>query len=215
MKAQAGGAEGSVCFFAQDIVPDQLAESEELWDTSMISQDFVAKKRNKPSQACLLMAYLRAGGRVVWVGDIPFYYMGRRGGEVENWGIKGQKKVLGLDSIWDVKDEPRLTEAGREWWLTSPGNASRCVPARRRYGRADHGGGYAMAFFKNFNPELPGAASCACANSCRSKTCCARRNMAWKEEEAEQEAEEEAAPERRRRRRLPTTEPCWPAPVPS
>ena len=62
------GAEGSVCFFTQDIAPDQVAESEELWDQSMISQDFISRKRNKPSRSCLLMAYLRAGGRAVWAG---------------------------------------------------------------------------------------------------------------------------------------------------
>ena len=159
MKAQvAGGAEGSVCFFTQDIAPDQVAETEDAWDTSAVafSQDIVTRKGSaKPSQACLLMAYLRAGGRAVWVGDIPFYYLGRRGGEVENWGIKGQKKVLGLDSIWDVKAEPRLTEAGRDWGLTSPGNASRCVPAGDVTAALTMAGGYAMAFFKNFNPELP------------------------------------------------------------
>ena len=159
MKAQvAGGAEGSVCFFTQDIAPDQVAETEDAWDPGSVSfsQDIVTRKGvAKPSQSCLLMAYLRAGGRVVWVGDVPFYYLGRRGGDVETWGIRGQKKVLGLDSIWGVKDEPRLTEAGREWGLTSPGNASRCVPAGDVTAALTMAGGYAMAFFKNFNPELP------------------------------------------------------------
>jgi len=159
MKAQvAGGAEGSVCFFTQDIAPDQVAETEDAWDPGSVSfsQDIVTRKGiPKPSQSCLLMAYLRAGGRLAWVGDVPFYYLGRRGGDVETWGLKGQKKVLGLDSIWDVKDEPRLTEAGREWGLTSPGNASRCVPAADVTAALTMAGEYAMAFFKNFNPELP------------------------------------------------------------
>lgn len=159
MKAQvAGGAEGSVCFFTQDIAPDQVAETEDAWDPGSVtfSQDIVTRKGvAKPSRSCLLMAYLRAGGRLVWVGDIPFYYLGRRGGEVENWGVKGQEKVLGLESIWDTKAEPRLTEAGREWGLTTPGNASRCVPAGDVTAALTMAGDYAMAFFKNFNPDLP------------------------------------------------------------
>ncbi|MBI4350880.1 MAG: hypothetical protein HY550_05540 [Elusimicrobia bacterium] len=159
MKAQAaGGAEGSVCFFTQDIAPDQVAGTEDAWapGAAAFSRDIVTGKgAAKPSQSCLLMAYLRAGGRVVWVGDIPFYYLGRRGGDVETWGIKGQSKVLGLDSIWDVKAEPRLTEAGREWGLTTPGNSSRCVPARDVTAALTMAGEVAMAFFKNFNPELP------------------------------------------------------------
>lgn len=156
MKVQvAEGAEGSVCFFTQDVAPDQVAESEDAWDQSMASQNIVSRKRDKPSQSCLLMAYLRAGGRVVWVGDVPFYYLGRRGGEVDNWGLAGQKKVLGLDSFWDLKAEAVLTEAGREWGLTATETAARCVPAADVTAVLTQAGDYAVSFFKNFKPEIP------------------------------------------------------------
>ena len=63
--------------------------------------------------------------------------------------------MLGLDSIWDVKDEPRLTDAGRDWGLTTAANASRCVPAGDVTAALTMAGKYAMAFFKNFNPDFP------------------------------------------------------------
>lgn len=130
-----GGAEGSICFFSQDVVPEMVAED--------------------CSPTCLVMEYMKAGGRVVWVGDIPFYAQGRRGGRREIWGKDGQKKVLGLVSIWDLKDEPRLTDAGLEWGLTVPGNASRCVPAWEVTAALSVSGKYASAFFKNYNPSVP------------------------------------------------------------
>lgn len=136
LKAQSeGAADGSVCFFSQDVAPDMVAEE--------LSAD------------CLLMRYIRAGGRVVWVGDVPFYYQGQRGGGQEIWGVKGQQKILGLKSVWDLKDEPRLTEAGAEWGLTHPGNASRCVPASEVTAALSVSGKYACCFFNNYNPELP------------------------------------------------------------
>ena len=135
MKAQVeGGADGSICFFSQDIVPDMVAAT--------------------ASADCLLMYYVRSGGRVVWVGDIPFYYQGRRGRLVENWGIKGQKAILGLDSIWDLKEEVRVTEAGREWGLTAPDKPSRCVPAEVVTALTTTGK-YAVSFFKNYNSNFP------------------------------------------------------------
>lgn len=150
----AGGAEGSVRFFSQDVAPDTVARAEDAWDTSPVSQDFMARNPDKPSQACLLLAYLRAGGRLVWVGDIPLYYLGRRGGGCEIWGAKAQRKVLGLESIWDVKAEVRVTDAGREWGLTSPDVPSRCVPAGDVTAALTRAGEYAVSFFKNYNPNF-------------------------------------------------------------
>lgn len=136
MNAQiTSGAEGSICFFSQDIVPEMVAD--------------------ECSPVCLVMEYMKAGGRVVWVGDIPFYAQGRRGGRKEIWGKAGQKTVLGLASIWDLKDAPRLTEAGLEWGLTAPGNASRCVPAGSVTTALSVSGKYASFFFKNYNTDMP------------------------------------------------------------
>ena len=130
-----GGAEGSICFFSQDIVPDMVAE--------------------ECSPACLVMEYMKAGGRMVWVGDVPFYYLGRRGGKRETWGDPGHKKVLGLTPVSDLKEEPRLTGAGLEWGLTAPGDASRCVPAREVTQALSVSGKYASFFFKNYSPDCP------------------------------------------------------------
>src|SRR5207253_7640647 len=65
------GAAGSVCVFAQDIAPDTVAET--------------------PTGECTIRRYLNAGGRIVWVGDVPFFYQGKLGRERINWGCDGQK----------------------------------------------------------------------------------------------------------------------------
>ena len=136
MRAQlAGGAEGSICFFAQDVMPDMVAEQR--------------------SPACLVMEYLKAGGRVVWVGDIPFYYQGQNGGKKELWGNEAQKIVLGLDSRWDLKDEVRVTETGRDWGLTAPDTPSRCVPAGQVTAALTVAGNYAVSFFNRYNCSKP------------------------------------------------------------
>lgn len=133
------GAEGSICFFSQDMVPDMVAE--------------------ECSPACLAMEYMKAGGRVVWVGDVPFSYQGRRGGKNESWGGSGMTKILGLTAVtWDPEVIPRITEAGREWGLTSPDNAGLCAPASQvtaaltLFGPHD---AYAASFFKNYSPASP------------------------------------------------------------
>lgn len=130
-----GGADGSICFFSQDIVPEMVADD--------------------CSPTCLVMEYIKAGGRVVWVGDIPFYYQGRRGRKVEIWGNGGHKKALGFPCVWDLKEPAELTEAGREWGLTAPGNVSRCVPASDVTVPLSVSGKHASFYFKNYNPALP------------------------------------------------------------
>ncbi|MDO8804243.1 MAG: hypothetical protein Q7R35_07420 [Elusimicrobiota bacterium] len=134
-----GGAEGSICFFSQDIVPDMAAE--------------------ECSPTCLVMEYMKAGGRVVWVGDVPFYYQGRRGGKKEKWGSDGLRKILGLAVVrWEQEVIPRVTEAGAEWGLTSPDSAEFGTPpaqvtvALTMFGPRD---AYAASFFKNYSPACP------------------------------------------------------------
>ncbi|HNW45375.1 MAG TPA: hypothetical protein PKI19_12795 [Elusimicrobiales bacterium] len=136
MTAQAaGGAGGSICFFSQDVVPDMVAE--------------------QCSQDCLFMAYLKAGGRAVWVGDIPFFYQGREGGGTEVWGREAQQRILGLESVRGRQEEVRVTDAGRDWGLTVPDKSVNCVPAGDVTAALTAAGKFAVSFFKNFNPASP------------------------------------------------------------
>ncbi|MBI4424852.1 MAG: hypothetical protein HY554_14060 [Elusimicrobia bacterium] len=109
-QASAGTAPRTVCVLAQGIAPDTIAE--------------------RPSPSCTVRRYLDAGGRVVWIGDIPFYYQGRPGGEKKDWGDKGHSGVLGLAHRWQAQGAATLTEEGRRWGLILPDEGVRCVPAK-------------------------------------------------------------------------------------
>ncbi len=70
-------ARGSVAVFSQDVCPDTVCENLTVNNT--------------------IARYLAAGGRVVWVGDIPFYYQGRSDGTKVAWGTIAQEKILGVN----------------------------------------------------------------------------------------------------------------------
>ena len=67
MRAQIDrGAAATVCVIPSGVVPDTLAES--------------------PDATSLIRRYLDAGGRVVWIGDVPFFYQGKADGSRATWG---------------------------------------------------------------------------------------------------------------------------------
>ena len=164
----------SLIVFAQDIVPDTVAEV-----------------RN---ETCLIRKYLDAGGRVVWRGDIPFWYQGKATGAKDNW-YEGDPfecapwKILGVyyynyrmrwnppkggeGLIWSSDVPSELTPAGRDIGLRYPRKriSARPVPCedvdmtyvlipQRDFSVLDanlrgSGGDFALCWKKNFNEHYP------------------------------------------------------------
>jgi len=117
-------AHKSLVVFAQDIVPETVAEV--------------------PNDTCLLRKYLDAGGRIVWRGDIPFFYQGKPGEAREEWRETGAKDILGVnyynycfrwgaprgekDRLWDSNLPLEITPLGQDIGLTIPSNNIRIRP---------------------------------------------------------------------------------------
>lgn len=124
-----GTACRSVVVFAKDVVPDTVAE---------VMND-----------TCTIRRYLNAGGRVVWQGDIPFWYQGRPGQSWEKWHNRqtnGPWEILGVlythfqvvDSQgrgrpWDSAFPTEVTQAGVAIGLVlvNVGAARRPVPCEQ------------------------------------------------------------------------------------
>ena len=120
---KSGLAYRSLIVFAQDIVPDTVAEV--------------------PNKTCLLRRYLDAGGRVVWRGNIPFWLQGKAGGAEEEWSKDGPWGVLGIyyynylfrrepdkqggGHVWDSDLPSEVTQMGKEIGLTYSGKCTRPV----------------------------------------------------------------------------------------
>ncbi|MBE3590664.1 MAG: hypothetical protein IMW98_07570, partial [Firmicutes bacterium] len=92
---QSGKAPQSVVVFAQDIAPDTVADQE--------------------SSAALVRQYLNAGGNVLWIADVPFYYQGHSGNWSTTWGNQGLQAILGVGDDarhWGKPAIPQPTTAG-------------------------------------------------------------------------------------------------------
>lgn len=103
----------SLLVFAQDAVPDTVADLR--------------------SDTCRLRLFLNNGARVVWHGDVPFWYQARPGRRYEEWGAEGPSLVLRVNIIFTefLTDQPlngTLTEKGHMWGIVLPGPAQRGVP---------------------------------------------------------------------------------------
>ncbi|MBI2362734.1 MAG: hypothetical protein HYV15_05060, partial [Elusimicrobia bacterium] len=130
----AGSAPSTVCVLTMGIAPDTIAER--LWTATTARR------------------YLDAGGRLVWVGDVPFYYQGRRAGAKKEWRDAGQLKILGLRHVWSGPGAPGLTEAGRAWGLELPDVAERCAYSKE-VTALSAAGDYAASWHKVYNPKYP------------------------------------------------------------
>lgn len=157
-----GEAYKSLIVFAQDIVPETVAEV--------------------PNETCLLRKYLNAGGRVVWRGDIPFWYQGKAGGAKEKWFKDGPRDVLGVlyhnyllrgrGRVWDSDLPLKVTRMGKEISLAYSGKCTRPIECQDvdvtyvlipqenftrvdipEYGRG--GGDFALCWKKNFCERYP------------------------------------------------------------
>jgi hypothetical protein len=105
----------SLVVFSQDVVPDTICHS--------------------PSPSCLARAFLDSGGRMVWIGDNPFYYQGlppgstmfvdvllsKEGKPVRQWNLSGPYGVLGVIPIFMHSPSAKLkfTKEGESFGLKS------------------------------------------------------------------------------------------------
>lgn len=73
------------------------------------------------NQSDIIYKYLEAGGRIIWAGDIPFYYQGHQGGTITTIGPSGQQTVLGLPYSGLSTNAPiTFTTAGIDWLDAAP-----------------------------------------------------------------------------------------------
>jgi hypothetical protein len=93
---------------------------------------------------CILRRFLDSGGRVVWRGDVPFYYLGMPTGAIERLDTKGAWEVLGVsymnlyvtseyakdNRLWDGEFPVEITQAGRDIGLVRVGLPRRPVPEK-------------------------------------------------------------------------------------
>lgn len=92
----------SVIVFAQDRAPSNVVP--------------------EASADVLLIKYLKAGGKIVWIADIPFW----TGQDIDTGdGIpmeySGAAEILGVThegATWDTNSDVIITEAGKKWGLT-------------------------------------------------------------------------------------------------
>lgn len=96
----------TVAVLLQGFVPDTIAE--------------------KKSASCTARRYLDAGGRLVSIGDVPFFQVGdaRRGRK--EWGDAGHVAVLEVDHCWGSSGETIVTPEGRAWGLELSDVGERC-----------------------------------------------------------------------------------------
>jgi len=164
---KSGWAYKSLIVFAQDIVPETVAEV--------------------PNETCLLRKYLDAGGRVVWRGDIPFWRQGKASEALEYWDSAGPLGILGVfyhnyhfrwnppkeggGRVWDSDLPSEVTPMGQDIGLAYSGKCTRPVPCQdvdityvlirqETFTIIDatiHGSGddLALCWKKNFNKRCP------------------------------------------------------------
>ena len=130
------GADATICILAMGIIPDSICEN-----------------RNSPT----LKKYMEAGGRLVWIGDVPLFYLShiQRGITNCGWGAD----VLGYrDGSWNISTPGIITDSGKKWGIErSDDTAMRAV-------RKDSvtvvfseltAAGLACSYFINYNALFP------------------------------------------------------------
>lgn len=134
----------STIVFAQDLIPDTIIE--------------------RPTSDSLVRRYLNSGGRIIWIGDVPFFWQGLPNKEKQWWGRQAQNSVLdiavqqiiGLEPIQvNIKPEGEKRGLKTSWAgnrpIMDPANTLTTILATSTLEnrRLIH------AWFKNFNELLP------------------------------------------------------------
>jgi hypothetical protein len=94
------GAKGTMLVMSQDVIPATV----------------VGKA---PGPDAMIRKYLDAGGTVVWLADVPFYFVGHADGDIEKWDYLGGRGILGFDTVgnWQGNSEAKPADTGAEWGL--------------------------------------------------------------------------------------------------
>jgi hypothetical protein len=103
----------------------------------------------------LLMQYLDAGGHVVWLADVPFFYQGHADRSKTEWGNAGPIKVLSVSFFyWEFNATPAVvSKAGYRWGMSLANFATSQRPVLPSdvttvLSSTD---GYASSWHKNYN----------------------------------------------------------------
>ncbi|HEY3282867.1 MAG TPA: beta galactosidase jelly roll domain-containing protein [Armatimonadota bacterium] len=106
----------SVLVMAMDVITNQMG----------------ATADQKPDPNAVMRQYLNAGGKIVWVGDWPFY--GHRdltaaARSTDGWGGTGANVILGINGSdkGDINKDVVITDAGKAWGLVEPWQAKRSI----------------------------------------------------------------------------------------
>lgn len=142
MRAQVhAGAAGSVCVILHGVAPDTVFDDD-------------------PSPQCLARRYLDAGGRLVWAGDVPFFYRGRADGAKDYRNDAGtHEAVLDIPVRWDweMPGASGLTDAGRAFGLRTSDEALRCADASCVTTVLAGAGAFASSWLKTYAKDAPGS----------------------------------------------------------
>lgn len=144
MEDRIGDGAMSVVVFCRDVVPDTITESR--------------------SADCTLRQYLDAGGKIVWYGELPFYYQGHADGTTTTWGNGGSTAILGFNAAnqpYESNQQVVLTSAGTDWGLTQRWASTRAttipddptgftVLARAVFSSAGSNSRYAAAWARHY-----------------------------------------------------------------
>ena len=138
-KITEGNAPNSTLIMTMGTIPDTIADS--------------------LNNETLIVKYLRAGGRITWIGDVPLFYQSHNNGTVTTWGTAGALKMLGVDlKIWDFNSTVSIiTSKGEEWGMSLPDFGTSQRPATEKSVSIvlAEVQGYASSWLKNYNSTYP------------------------------------------------------------
>ena len=142
-KAIREGAYGTVCVMTHGLCPGSVYDD---------------KVKDSP-----IRKYLEAGGRVVWIGDVPFYYM-QDDVHPQVYGKTGTGEMLGVrdrQACWYGKGNPKVLDLGKAWGLADAGGATfgaypeDITAALSSFYSAHAASEVAVYWLKNLNPLFP------------------------------------------------------------
>ena len=111
------------------------------------------------SGSSLLRQYLDAGGRIVWLGDVPFYYQGHADRSKTAWERNGASTILGVNFLyWEFNASASMVTSEGSRWGLSLNDTSTCqrvvLPSDVSVVFSESAG-YAASWLKNYNSAFP------------------------------------------------------------
>ncbi len=107
-------------------------------------------------KTCKARRYLEAGGRIAWIGEVPFHYRGLPNGDHDPDWKPAQGQILELGPPGPSLKNPEITPEGRAWGLNSPDLAVRTQTRAEVSVTLSAAGDYAASWFQRFKTH-PGA----------------------------------------------------------